>query len=340
MADDPDGRTSAHANGGGGPKEPLAHGLGVFSFALGVPQVLAPGRVNRLIGVRDDARSRIVDARRRRARDRGRSRHLQPAPAGRMDLGARRRRHDGPRAAGLRAAREERPQPAARSPRRARSIGAFAADVFDGVRLSRSGNGDGEPPQDDDRRRSRCTSRPRSPCGATAPSSTRFWRDFEHFPQFMAHLEEVRATGANALALEGARPARHDRRVGRRDHRGRARRADRLALGRGLEGRQLRHRALRRRRPATRAPRCTSSCATTPPGGAVGATVAEAVRRGAADQVKDDLRRFKQVMETGEVVRSDGSPEGPLGRRQLKQRPAHPLPDDELAAHDDRRRTS
>jgi uncharacterized membrane protein len=49
-------------------------------------------------------------------------------------------------------------------------------------------------------------------------------------------------------------------------------------------------------------------------------------------QIKDDLRRFKQIMETGEVVRSDGSPEGQLSRRMLKQRPAHPLTEDELAS--------
>ncbi len=35
----------------------------------------------------------------------------------------------------------------------------------------------------------------------------------------------------------------------------------------------------------------------------------------------DDLKRLKQVLETGEVVRSDGSPEG-LGR--IAQRPAQP----------------
>jgi uncharacterized membrane protein len=42
-------------------------------------------------------------------------------------------------------------------------------------------------------------------------------------------------------------------------------------------------------------------------------------------QVEDDLRRFKQVMETGEVVRSDGSPEGHSASRQLIQRPAQPV---------------
>ncbi len=40
--------------------------------------------------------------------------------------------------------------------------------------------------------------------------------------------------------------------------------------------------------------------------------------------VKDDLRRFKQVVETGEVVRSDASPAGLSAKQQLKQRPAQP----------------
>ena len=41
--------------------------------------------------------------------------------------------------------------------------------------------------------------------------------------------------------------------------------------------------------------------------------------------VKDDLRRFKQLVETGEVVRADGVPEGESRFRNLKQRPAQPL---------------
>ncbi len=32
------------------------------------------------------------------------------------------------------------------------------------------------------------------------------------------------------------------------------------------------------------------------------------------------------------MVRSDGAPEGQLGSRTAKQRPAHPLPDEELAS--------
>ena len=47
-------------------------------------------------------------------------------------------------------------------------------------------------------------------------------------------------------------------------------------------------------------------------------------------KVKDDLRRFKQRVETGVIPRSDGSPEGELAERKLKQRPAQPLKDSEL----------
>jgi hypothetical protein len=47
-------------------------------------------------------------------------------------------------------------------------------------------------------------------------------------------------------------------------------------------------------------------------------------------KVKDDLRRFKQHVETGEIARSDGTPEGEMVERKLKQRPAQPLDESEL----------
>ena len=47
-------------------------------------------------------------------------------------------------------------------------------------------------------------------------------------------------------------------------------------------------------------------------------------------KVKDDLRRFKQLVETSVIARSEGAPEGELAERKLKQRPAHPLEDSEL----------
>jgi uncharacterized membrane protein len=42
-------------------------------------------------------------------------------------------------------------------------------------------------------------------------------------------------------------------------------------------------------------------------------------------KVKDQLRHFKQQVETGEVPRSDGIPEGESVGRKFKQRPAQPL---------------
>ena len=47
-------------------------------------------------------------------------------------------------------------------------------------------------------------------------------------------------------------------------------------------------------------------------------------------KVKDDLRRFKALVETGTIARSDGVPEGELAERKLKQRPAQPLEQNEL----------
>jgi hypothetical protein len=40
---------------------------------------------------------------------------------------------------------------------------------------------------------------------------------------------------------------------------------------------------------------------------------------------RDALRRFKQLVETGEIVRSEGAPGGHSARDQPKQRPARPV---------------
>lgn len=66
------------------------------------------------------------------------------------------------------------------------------------------------------------------------------------------------------------------------------------------------------------------------PAGKVGEVVDKV--RGAMPRAKamDELRRFKQRVETGVIVRSDGSPEGELAERKLDQRPAQPLEDREL----------
>ena len=60
------------------------------------------------------------------------------------------------------------------------------------------------------------------------------------------------------------------------------------------------------------------------PGGKAGATIAKLLGDDPKEQVKNDLRRFKQVLETGEVVLSDGSLSG-AGQGPAKQRASQPV---------------
>jgi hypothetical protein len=66
------------------------------------------------------------------------------------------------------------------------------------------------------------------------------------------------------------------------------------------------------------------------PGGKLGDAVRKLLGNEPLAKVKDDLRRFKQQVETGVIARSEAVPEGELAERKLKQRPAQPLAQDEL----------
>ena len=61
------------------------------------------------------------------------------------------------------------------------------------------------------------------------------------------------------------------------------------------------------------------------PGGKLGETAAKLTGALPLAKVKDELRRFKQQIETGEIARSDGTPEGESAERKFKQRPAQPV---------------
>jgi uncharacterized membrane protein len=70
---------------------------------------------------------------------------------------------------------------------------------------------------------------------------------------------------------------------------------------------------------------------TSPPGGQLGRTVRKLAGREPLAKVKDDLRHFKQRVETGVIARSDASPEGELAERKLRERPGQPMSDAERA---------
>jgi hypothetical protein len=66
-----------------------------------------------------------------------------------------------------------------------------------------------------------------------------------------------------------------------------------------------------------------------PPAGVIGATIAKLFGEEPEQQLDDDLRRFKQVMEVGEVVVSDATL---MGSGYFEQRPARPAHAKELEA--------
>jgi len=164
----------------------------------------------------------------------------------------------------------------------------------------------------------------------TAPEVYAFWRDLENLPTFMAHLEQVRATGEKTSHWTAGAP-----------------------FGTNVEwdaettdeqpGKKI---AWRSTGKADVPNAGTVSFVPAPdgvstevhvaltydiPGGAVGKAVAKYFGEEPHQQLDDDLRRLKQVLETGEVVRSDGAPWGKRARKEFPQRPAQPLSDDELA---------
>ena len=64
-----------------------------------------------------------------------------------------------------------------------------------------------------------------------------------------------------------------------------------------------------------------------PTAGKVGEVLAKALGDDPMQTVKADLRRFKQIAETGQAVRSEAKPDGTRTSTTLKERPAQPLPE-------------
>jgi uncharacterized membrane protein len=62
-------------------------------------------------------------------------------------------------------------------------------------------------------------------------------------------------------------------------------------------------------------------------GGNVGAAAAKLLGKSPDQTINDELRRFKALVETGVLARSETSPEGPSAARQImhKRQPAQPV---------------
>ncbi|TWJ21188.1 putative membrane protein [Micromonospora endolithica] len=163
-----------------------------------------------------------------------------------------------------------------------------------------------------------------------APEVYAFWRDLDNLPTFMAHLEEVRATGDRTSHWSASAPFGKnvewdaeilDEATG-----------ERIAW-RSTGNADVPNAGTVRFVPA---PDGVSTevhvvLSYDIPGGAVGKAVAKYFGEEPHQQLDDDLRRLKQVLETGQVVRSEGAPWGKRARKEFPQRPAQPLSDSEFA---------
>lgn len=153
----------------------------------------------------------------------------------------------------------------------------------------------------------------------------RVWRDFENLPRFLFHLQAVEPKGENRYHWVAKAPM--NRKV-EWDAEIVEDVPNELISWRSTEDADVPNSGSVRFVPAPggRGTEVIVEIDYRLPGGAIGDTIARMFGEEPQQQMKDDLRRFKQVVETGEVVRSDGSPEGTNSLNSLRPRPAQPLP--------------
>lgn len=132
------------------------------------------------------------------------------------------------------------------------------------------------------------------------------WRRFENLPPMLPHLTSVRAVsetrshwvvrGPAGTSVEWDADITEDR-------------PNEVIAWRAVPGAEIRHSGSVRFRPAPggRGTEVTVAMEYAPPAGMLGSAVAMLFRAEPGQQVYDGLRAFKQIMETGEIVRSDAS---------------------------------
>ncbi len=130
-----------------------------------------------------------------------------------------------------------------------------------------------------------------------------FWRNFENLPSFMNHLEKVRNTTEKVSHWVAKAPL------------GRSVEWDAEVINdvpgeligwRSLAGADVQNAGSVRFRDAAgnRGTEVKVEMQYIPPGGAVGAFIAKLFGENPGQQVEDDLRRFKMMLETGEIPRT------------------------------------
>ncbi len=136
-----------------------------------------------------------------------------------------------------------------------------------------------------------------------------FWRNLENLPTFMLHLESVSVTDTNRShwVVRGPMGSRieWDAEIFNE-------KPNELIAWRSLEGSEIDHAGSVRFRkaPADRGTEVLVELNYEPPAGRLGRSIAWLFGEEPRIQIEDDLRRFKQVMETGEIASIDGQSRG------------------------------
>ncbi len=137
----------------------------------------------------------------------------------------------------------------------------------------------------------------------------RFWHDFENLPRFMKHLKDVKVYDnrrshwiANAplgASVEWDANIINDQ-------------ENHLIAWASVEGADIDNSGFVRFQPATggRGTEVKVVLEYNPPGGVVGAAIAKLFGEEPKQQIGDDLRRFKMLMEAGEIATTEGQPKG------------------------------
>jgi uncharacterized membrane protein len=270
--------------------------LGLFSVALGISELAAPEAVTELIGIEGSTRRRnVLRALGTREILTGLGILAKPESAG--PLWAR-VAGDALDLALLGAALTDSPKrPVRLAAATGAVLGIAALDIFSAARLSRKES----------------IQKWVLPIHVTKSITINrspefvyeFWRDLENLPRFMAHLESVRqdsggsvwrAKGPAGTTIEWRAEITLDR-------------PNEAIAWRSLEGAMVANRGVVRFKPAPggRGTEVHVELKYDPPAGAIGAAIAKLFGEEPASQIAGDLRRLKQVLETGSVVHSDAS---------------------------------
>lgn len=152
-----------------------------------------------------------------------------------------------------------------------------------------------------------------------------FWRDLPNLSYFMKHVISVRLLNEKdshwVVEAPGGKTVEWDAEITNDQ-------PNELLAWRTLEHAGVKHSGMVRfqRGPGGRGTVVTVQMQYDPPGGVMGTTLASLLGQEPGQQIREDLRRLKQVMETGEVVRSEGSLYGTGLRQQCPGRPPASVP--------------